>query len=122
MRKTNPTGCGNSGLWEICLKFASTRRDRPRFPHKRGPEGARSAARQRRKRGENRFHTLAIGETAGEVWRFLKDHGKSPLTAVEKGVKAPAIKAPMAVGRLVREGKLGVAQEIRSIYLWLTAS
>jgi hypothetical protein len=63
--------------------------------------------------------TQSIGETAGDVWKFLEDHGKSTMTAVEKGVKAPAELVPMDVGWLAREGKLEMAQEKRSVYLWL---
>jgi hypothetical protein len=65
-------------------------------------------------------NTQTIGETAGAVWQFLKDHGKSTLKAVESGVDAPAGAVPMAVGWLAREGKVEVAQEKRSLYLWLT--
>ena len=61
-----------------------------------------------------------IGETAGAVWQFLKDHGKSTLKALEKGVDAPVEAVTMAVGWLAREGKVEVAQEKRSVYLWLT--
>jgi hypothetical protein len=66
------------------------------------------------------INTLTIGETAGVVWQYLKDHGKSTLTAVEKAVPAPAGAVPMAVGWLAREGKLELAQEKRSVYLKLT--
>jgi hypothetical protein len=68
------------------------------------------------------INTLTIGETAGMVWQYLKDNGKSTLTAVEKAVPAPAGTVAMAVGWLAREGKLEVAQEKRSIYLWLAES
>jgi hypothetical protein len=68
------------------------------------------------------INTLTIGETAGVVWQYLKDHGKSTLAAVEKAVPTPAGAVPMAVGWLAREGKLEVAQEKRSVYLWLTES
>jgi hypothetical protein len=65
------------------------------------------------------INAMAIGETAGVVWQYLKDHGKSTLTAVEKAVQAPAGTVPMAIGWLAREGKLEIAQEKRSIHLWL---
>jgi stage V sporulation protein SpoVS len=67
-------------------------------------------------------NTQMIGETAGAVWQYLKDHGKSTLKALGTGVDAPAEAVPMAVGWLAREGKVEVAQEKRSIYLWLTES
>jgi hypothetical protein len=60
-----------------------------------------------------------IGETAGTVWQYLKDHGKSTLAMVEKSVDAPGGAVCMAVGWLAREGKIELAQEKRSTYLWL---
>lgn len=66
------------------------------------------------------MNTQSIGETAGVVWQYLKDHGKSTLKTVEKSVDAPAEAVSMAVGWLAREGKAEVAQEKRSLYVWLT--
>jgi stage V sporulation protein SpoVS len=63
-----------------------------------------------------------IGETAGAVWQYLKDNGKTTLKALEKGVGAPAEAVSMAAGWLAREGKVEVAQEKRSIYIWLIES
>jgi hypothetical protein len=63
--------------------------------------------------------TQTIGETAGDIWKFLEDHGKSTMTVVGKAVKAPAGLVPMAVSWLAREEKLVIAQEKRSVYLWL---
>jgi len=62
----------------------------------------------------------AIGDTAGQVWRFLRSKGKSSLNAVERGIKAPKPLVDMAVGWLAREGKVELRQEKRSIQLWLT--
>jgi hypothetical protein len=64
--------------------------------------------------------TQTIGETAGNIWQYLKDHGKSPLKTIEKDVDAPAGMVLMAVGWLAREGKLELQQEKRSLYVWLT--
>jgi hypothetical protein len=61
-----------------------------------------------------------IGETAGRVWQYLKDRGKTPVRTIEKEIEAPAGAVAMAIGWLAREGKLEVAQEKRSVYAWLT--
>jgi hypothetical protein len=66
--------------------------------------------------------TQAIGETAGAVWQYLKNHGKSTIRTVEREVEAPAGMVPMAIGWLAREGKLEVGQERRSVYAWLIES
>ena len=68
------------------------------------------------------INTQTIGATAGVVWQYLKDHGKTTLKALEKGVDAPAETVSMAAGWLAREGKVEVAQEKRSLYIWLTES
>lgn len=60
-----------------------------------------------------------IGETAGQVWNFLHASGKSTLTAVEHGVRAPKSRVYMAVGWLAREGKVELRQEKRAVQLWL---
>lgn len=64
--------------------------------------------------------TQAVGETAGLVWRFLHEHGKSSLTIIEREVEAPKKLVHMAIGWLAREGKLELSQEGRAIQLWLT--
>ena len=76
-----------------------------------------SAAKHSRRRKGTIIRARSIGETAGEVRRFLMDHGKSTLTAVEKGVKAPAGTVAMTVGWLAHEGKPEMAQEKRSVHL-----
>ncbi|MFB6208855.1 MAG: winged helix-turn-helix domain-containing protein [Candidatus Nanohaloarchaea archaeon] len=47
-----------------------------------------------------------IGETAGEVWRFLDEEGETSLRQIDKNVDAPRSKVCMAIGWLAREGKL----------------
>jgi len=61
-----------------------------------------------------------IGETSGKVWAYLRKNGASTLTAIEKGVKAPASAVYMALGWLAREGKIVVEQEKRSVKVSLT--
>ena len=60
-----------------------------------------------------------IGKTAGKVWAFLRDHGKTSLSGVEKSVDAPRGVVVMAIGWLAREGKLEFGQENRSTQVWL---
>ena len=61
-----------------------------------------------------------IGDTVGHVWQFLRQHGKSNLTAVKRSAKAPEPMVLMAIGWLAREGKIGLHREGRSLQLWLT--
>ncbi len=61
----------------------------------------------------------SIGKTAGQVWEYLKDEGKTSLSGVEKGVGAPRAVVMMAIGWLAREGKLEFGQENRSTQVWL---
>jgi hypothetical protein len=61
----------------------------------------------------------SIGKTAGRVWTYLQDHGKTSLSGVEKGVTAPRGVVFMAIGWLAREGKLEFGQENRSTQVWL---
>ncbi|HEX9797579.1 MAG TPA: winged helix-turn-helix domain-containing protein [Anaerolineales bacterium] len=62
----------------------------------------------------------AIGDTAGEIWRWLRSEGKSSVSAVEKHVKAPKRQVHMAIGWLAREGKVELATENRGLRIWLT--
>ena len=57
------------------------------------------------------INTQTIGETAGAIWQYLKDHGKTTLKALEKVVDAPVKEVSMAAGWLAREGKVEVAQK-----------
>jgi len=64
-------------------------------------------------------YTETVGKTAGKVWHYLNDHGKTSLSGLEKAVKAPRGVVFMAIGWLAREGKLEFAQENRSTQVWL---
>jgi hypothetical protein len=55
-----------------------------------------------------------IGKAAGKVWNYLKGHGKSSLSGIEKGVGAPRGVVFMAIGWLAREGKLEFVEEKRT--------
>ena len=50
------------------------------------------------------FHT--IGETAGEIWRILKDEDDLSVSAVVRRVRQPVSVAYMGIGWLAREDKL----------------
>jgi len=50
------------------------------------------------------FHT--IGETAGEIWRILKDEESLSISAVVRRVRQPRPVAYMGIGWLAREDKL----------------
>jgi hypothetical protein len=60
-----------------------------------------------------------VGETAGKVWQYLKQYGRSSVTAVESGVDSPRALVDMGLGWLAREGKLELAQEGRGVIVWL---
>jgi Winged helix-turn-helix domain (DUF2582) len=61
-----------------------------------------------------------IGKTAGSVWSFLHEHGKSSVSAVERGVAAPKRRVHMALGWLAREGKVGFTEERNSLQVSLS--
>lgn len=66
------------------------------------------------------MNTVAeIGNTAGRVWNFLDAHGKSSVSAVEKGAKAPKRQVHMALGWLAREDKIELLEESRGLYVAL---
>ena len=60
-----------------------------------------------------------VGETAGVVWQYLTDHGRTTLTTLERGIGAPRESVLMGVGWLAREGKVELSQERRSVYVRL---
>lgn len=59
---------------------------------------------------------IEIGKTAGLVWGFLHENGKSSVSAVERGVKAPKRRVHMALGWLAREGKIELAEERKALH------
>jgi hypothetical protein len=62
---------------------------------------------------------VSIGATAGKVWTYLEKNGRSSISAVEKGTKAPKREVQMALGWLAREDKIDLAEENRAVYVWL---
>ena len=45
-----------------------------------------------------------IGITAGDIWHYLDQHGKSSLTQVTRGIDTDRDRVLMSVGWLAREG------------------
>ena len=63
-----------------------------------------------------------MGQVAGQLWHCLCDNGKIGLTELERKMEAAPTLTHMAIGWLAREGKVDLAQEGRSIKVWLTES
>lgn len=56
-----------------------------------------------------------IGETAGQVWKFLDQKGEANLNQLKKGIKADPNLILQALGWLAREDKLHVEKKGRFI-------
>ncbi len=56
-----------------------------------------------------------IGETAGKVWKFLRQQGEANLNQIKKNVKADPNLILQAIGWLAREDKLVVEKKDRYI-------
>ena len=54
-----------------------------------------------------------IGETAGEVWHTLLEHGQLTITQLTKEVDAPRDRIMQAVGWLAREDKICFEEQAR---------
>jgi Winged helix-turn-helix domain (DUF2582) len=61
----------------------------------------------------------SVGETAGKIWSYLEKHGRSSISAIEKGTKAPKREVHMALGWLAREDKIELGEENRAVNVWL---
>jgi hypothetical protein len=60
-----------------------------------------------------------IGITAGDIWHYLDQHGKGPLSNVVKGIDTDRDRVLMAIGWLAREGHViveGVSPDFQ-VYL-----
>jgi len=47
-----------------------------------------------------------IGITAGDIWHYLDQHGKGPLSKIVKGIDTDRDRVLMAIGWLAREGHI----------------
>lgn len=63
------------------------------------------------------FHV--IGETAGEIWKLLKEEGPVSLSALVRKTKRPQTMVYMGIGWLAREDKLVFTQTKRGVSLSL---
>ena len=45
-----------------------------------------------------------IGITAGDIWHYLDEHGKSTLSQIIKGIDTERERVLMSIGWLAREG------------------
>ena len=61
----------------------------------------------------------SVGATAGKIWTYLEKNGRSSVSAVEKAANAPKREIQMALGWLAREDKIELAEEKRTLYVWL---
>ncbi len=61
-----------------------------------------------------------IGETAGEVWHTLLEHGQLTITQLTKHVDAPRDRVMQAVGWLAREEKICIEEQARRKVISLT--
>lgn len=55
-----------------------------------------------------------IGETAGEIWHTLLEHGELTITQLTKEVDAPRDRVMQALGWLAREDKVRIDEQNRS--------
>jgi len=56
----------------------------------------------------------SIGAIAGQVWRYLKDHGPVTLSKLARDIEAPRDLVMQGVGWLAREGKIAFHEGPRS--------
>lgn len=47
-----------------------------------------------------------IGITAGDIWHYLDQHGKSSLSQIAQGIDTESDRVLMSIGWLAREGHL----------------
>jgi hypothetical protein len=57
--------------------------------------------------------TALIGETAGEIWRYLQSSGPATFTQLAKELSAPRDLLMQGVGWLAREGKISIEDSSR---------
>jgi len=61
----------------------------------------------------------SIGETAGEIWKLLKEEGQLSLSAIARKTKHPQSIVYMGIGWLAREDKLVFTQTKQGVTLSL---
>ena len=60
-----------------------------------------------------------IGITAGDIWHYLDEHGKSPLSQILKGIDTEKERVMMSIGWLAREGHVIVEKTGQDYQVYL---
>ena len=60
-----------------------------------------------------------IGITAGDIWHYLDEHGKSSLSQVAKGIDTDKERVLMSIGWLAREGHIVVDRSSSDYQVYL---
>ena len=60
-----------------------------------------------------------IGITAGDIWHYLDEHGKSSLSQVAKGIDTDKERVLMSIGWLAREGHVIVDRSSSEYQIYL---
>jgi Winged helix-turn-helix domain (DUF2582) len=61
----------------------------------------------------------AVGDGAGMIWQYLREHGQTTLGRLRQGTKLSDQLLLMSVGWLAREGKVSIVQQGRTVKLSL---
>ena len=59
-------------------------------------------------------HVARIGETAGDVWRYLNENGPVSVTGLAQKLDVPRDQVMQAVGWLAREDKIIITEAGRT--------
>ena len=60
-----------------------------------------------------------IGITAGDIWHYLDQHGKSPLSQIIRAIDTDKDRVLMSIGWLAREGHIIVEKTGPDYQVWL---
>ena len=60
-----------------------------------------------------------IGITAGDIWHYLDEHGKSSLSQIAKGIDTDRERMLMSIGWLAREGHVIVDRSSSDYQVYL---
>jgi len=60
-----------------------------------------------------------IGITAGDIWHYLENHGKSPLSEVIRSIDTERDRVLMSIGWLAQEGHIIVEKREMDYYIYL---
>ena len=60
-----------------------------------------------------------IGITAGDIWHYLDQHGRSSLSQMARGIDTDQDRVLMSIGWLAREGHIVVEKTGADFQVWL---